>query len=70
MSDTNKTEKPMGDQLAEKALHGAAGAVGGAVALGVLGFLLGGPPGAVIAAKLGAVFGGGAGAAGGSSSIG
>jgi hypothetical protein len=58
------TDKPFGNQLAEKAALGAAWAVGGAVALGTLGFLLGGPPGAVIGAKLGGLLGGGAGAGG------
>jgi hypothetical protein len=57
-------DKPFSNQLAEKAALGAAWAVGGAVALGTLGFLLGGPPGAVIGAKIGGVLGGGAGAGG------
>lgn len=56
-------EKSFGEKVVEHAILGAVGAVAGSITLGVLGYFLGGPPGAVIGAKIGAMLGGGGGAA-------
>ena len=61
MNTDNQNKQDFGKQLAQKAALGAGWSIGGAVALGTLGAIFGGPPGAALGAKLGALLGGGAG---------
>jgi len=56
MSD--KDDKSLEDKMRDAAIKGGAGAAAGAVVLGTIGLIFGGPPGAVAGAKLGAVKGG------------